>query len=48
MFIDNKTFLNISGDLQGEPGPRGQQGPKGTKGDQVSKCQNKNIFPCFL
>lgn len=42
--IDNKTFLNISGDLQGEPGPRGQRGPKGTKGDQVRMSKHKHFF----
>lgn len=36
----------MSGDLQGEPGPRGQQGPKGTKGDQVrmSKYKHFSLF----
>lgn len=43
MCIDNKTFLNISGDLQGEPGPRGQKGPKGTKGDQVRISKHKHF-----
>lgn len=34
----------MSGDLQGEPGPRGQRGPKGTKGDQVRMSTHKHFF----